>query len=48
VNDAYVTFLRHPSDPAGLAFWSNQLANGLRQEYMFAYFVGSAEYYARV
>ena len=48
VSYAYTTFLRRPADAAGLAFWASQLAAGLRQEYMFVFFVGSPEYYARV
>ncbi len=48
VNFAYTTFLRRAADAAGATFWTGQLAGGLRQEYMYAFFVGCTEYYARV
>ena len=43
---AYSWFLHRPADAAGFAFWVNQLELGLRQEYVYAFFVGSGEYWS--
>src|SRR5262249_54434320 len=48
VTFAYTTFLHRAADSSGLTFWTNQLATGLRTEYMDALFVGCAEYFSKV
>jgi hypothetical protein len=48
VRQAFSWFLDRPADTAGLTFWTTQLDQGLRQEHLYAYFVGSAEYWSKV
>jgi len=45
--DAYVNLLQRPPDSSGLAFWTNERANGLTVEAMDAGFLASAEYFDR-
>jgi hypothetical protein len=43
---AYAWLLRASPDPGGLSFWIGQLDAGLRQEFVYAFFVGSDPYWA--
>ena len=46
VSLAYSWFLHRSPDAAGMSFWAGQLDSGLRQEYLYAFFVGSSDYWA--
>lgn len=45
--DAYVNLLQRPADSSGLAYWTDQRANGLTVEAMDAGFLASVEYFNR-
>jgi uncharacterized repeat protein (TIGR01451 family) len=47
VQSDYLTFLRRPTDPAGLNLWVSELQHGARQEDILAAILGSDEYLAR-
>ncbi|MGH7137993.1 MAG: DUF4214 domain-containing protein [Pirellulales bacterium] len=45
INEDYFHYLGRAADPAGLAFWLQQFADGATKEDVIADFTGSAEYY---
>lgn len=45
INDDYFHYLGRTSDPDGLSFWLQQLADGKTIEDLIASFTGSTEYY---
>ena len=47
VSWAYSWFRDRAADPAGLDYWNIHVNNGLPHEYLFAFFVGSPEYWAK-
>ena len=45
IKPAYVQFLGRPADPSGIAYWTNQMIDGLTDENLEAGFIGSDEFY---
>jgi hypothetical protein len=45
IRPVYQKFLGRPADDGGLAFWVSQMQQGLSDEHLEAYFVGSDEFY---
>ncbi|MCA1690687.1 MAG: DUF4214 domain-containing protein, partial [Actinobacteria bacterium] len=48
VRFAYSWLLGRPVDAYALDYWTAHLNNGLRQDHMYAYLIGSPEYWSKV